>query len=133
MPPKLTPEAIAGTLNELVVFAETNAATLAARNGTCMLSFAHVVQARAAGAAPAVPAAPEGAARKRPRRDADRAATHDDDLLCDWIDALAWLETDAANAATPAQVRRLRELAAALGKQPVTRMGLTDAVQHFQV
>ena len=94
-----------------------------------MLSFAHVVQARAAGAAPTVPAAPEGAARKRPRRDADRAATHDDDLLCDWIDALAWLET----AATTAQVRRLRELAAALGNQPVTRMGLTDAVQHFQV
>ena len=38
MPPKLTPEAIAGTLDELVVFAETNAATLAARRGTDMLS-----------------------------------------------------------------------------------------------
>ena len=38
MPPKLTPEAIAGTLDELVVFAETNAATLAARGGTDMLS-----------------------------------------------------------------------------------------------
>ena len=58
----------------------------------------------------------EGAVRKRPRRDADgvatctNAAAHDDDLLCDWIDALAWLETAAATA----QVRRLRELAAAL-------------------
>ena len=38
MPPKLTPEAITGTLDELVVFAETNAATLAARGGTDMLS-----------------------------------------------------------------------------------------------
>ena len=75
----------------------------------------------------------EGAARKHPRRDADRAAAHDDELLCDWIDALAWLETDAANAAAPAQVRRLRELAAALGKEPVTRVGVKDAVQHFHV
>ena len=263
MPPKLTPEAITGTLDELVVFAETNAATLATRSGTDMLSslrkhhskeeqrffmflykkkdrfteahrrqvadaYAHVVQARAAAAAPAVPVAPsaasaararpqdlraaaaatplpavpasaaavaaqaaarkrphtfpepnassraaaasataslaqwrrlkaesdapaarpldpdagladplstaasskptmpkraktaaaepeeppeepeaEGAARKRPRRDADGAATStnvtadDDDLLCDWIGAVAWLETDAAYAATP--------------------------------
>ena len=87
MPPKLTPEAITGTLDELVVFAETNAATLTTRSGTDMLSslrkhhskeeqrffmflykkkdrfteahrrqvadaYAHVVQARAAAAAP---------------------------------------------------------------------------------
>ena len=65
---------------------------------------------------------PEGPARKRPRRD-------EDDLLCDWIDALAWLET----AETTAQVRRLRELAAALDKEPVTRVGLEDAAQYFQV
>ena len=81
----------------------------------------------------------EGAARKRPRRDADRAATptiartHDDDLLCDWIDAFAWLETGAANVAAAGQVRRLRELAAASGKQPVARAGLNDAVWHFHV
>ena len=85
-------------------------------------------------AAPEEPQA-EGAARKRPRRDADgvatctNAAAHDDDLLCDWIDAFVWLETAAATA----QVRRLRELAAALDKQPVTRVGLKDAAQYFQV
>ena len=38
MPPKLTPEAIVGTLDELAVFAETNAATLAARSGADMFS-----------------------------------------------------------------------------------------------
>ena len=99
MPPKLTTEAIAGTLDELAVFAETNAATLAARSGADMLSslrqfyskeeqrfycflkmrkdrfteahrrqvadaYAHVVQARAAAAAPAESAAP--VARTRP-------------------------------------------------------------------
>ena len=69
----------------------------------------------------------EGAARKRLRRLPDRltaptnAATdaiRDDTWVCDWIDALAWLETDAAETAAPAQVRRLRELAVALGKGP---------------
>ena len=39
MPPKLTPAAIAGTLDELAKFADTNAATLAARNGTDMFSL----------------------------------------------------------------------------------------------
>ena len=39
MPPKLTPEAITGRLDELVVFAETNAATLATRNGKDMPSL----------------------------------------------------------------------------------------------
>ena len=78
---------------------------------------------------------PEGPARKRPRRDVDGVATctnvvvNEDDLLCDWIGALAWLET----AATTAQVRRLRELAAALDKEPVTCVGLKDAAQYFQV
>ena len=109
MPPKLTPEAIAGTLDELVVFAETNAATLAARRGTDMLSslrqlhskeeqrffmflykqkdrfteahrrqvadaYAHVVQARAAAAAPADPAAPRAASAARTRPQDLRAA-----------------------------------------------------------
>ena len=54
-------------------------------------------------------------------------------MLCDWIGTLAWLETDAANAAAPLQARRLRELAAAVGKQPVTRVVLAYAVHHFQV
>ena len=55
----------------------------------------------------------------------------DDELLCDWIGALAWLETDAANAAAAGQVRRLRELAVAVGKQPVARAGLEYAMHHF--
>ena len=38
MPPKLTPSAIAGTLDELTEFADTSAAPLAVRNGTDMLS-----------------------------------------------------------------------------------------------
>ena len=39
MPPKLKPEDITGVLDELVVFAETNAATLATRSGTDMPSL----------------------------------------------------------------------------------------------
>ena len=136
---KLTSAGIAGILDECVTFAQANAATLAARDGTAAFSslrqhhsndellfyqfvhkhqsrfteahrrrladaFAHVEQARAAAVDPAAPSAPraDSAARKRPRRDADgvatctNAAAHDDDLLCDWIDALAWLETAAA-------------------------------------
>ena len=38
MPPKLTEEAITGTLEELRHLAETNAATLATRSGTDMVS-----------------------------------------------------------------------------------------------
>ena len=38
MPPKLTPAAIAGILDEFVTFAQANAATLAARDGTDALS-----------------------------------------------------------------------------------------------
>ena len=122
MPPKLTPEAIAGTLDELAVFAETSAATLAARSGTDMLSslrqlhsgeeqrfsmllynkndrfkeahrrqvadaYAHVAQARAAAAAPAVRAA--SAARTRPQ-DLRAAA------------AASWLPAGPASAAPDA-------------------------------
>ena len=84
----------------------------------------------------------EGTARKRLRRDAERLAastnpatdaTGDDAWLCDWIDAVTWLDTDAAEAAAPVQVRRLRELAAALGKRPLTRAGLKDPCRHYYV
>ena len=38
MPPKLTPAAMAGILDEFVALAQANAATLAARDGTDALS-----------------------------------------------------------------------------------------------
>ena len=41
MPPKLTPAAIAGILDEFVTFAQANAATLAARDGTDAFTSLH--------------------------------------------------------------------------------------------
>ena len=90
---------------------------------------------------PAEPHA-EGAARKRPRRDAEGFASatnastdarHGDTWLPDWIDALAWLETRAAEMTASIQVRRLRQMAATLGKQPLTRAALKEPCQHFHI
>ena len=84
----------------------------------------------------------EGALWKRLRRDAGRLATltnaateatREDTWVCDWIDAFAWLETDAAETAAPTQVRRLRELAAALGTRPLSLAGLKDLCRYVHV